>query len=61
MVPSLPLLSCESWVSVKENPDRKKKKKKKKEERTDNLDLIEIATEYVRGSENQLSVFGSFK
>ena len=26
MVPSLPLLSCESPVSVKENPDRKKKK-----------------------------------
>ena len=24
MVPSLPLLSCESSVSVKENPDRKK-------------------------------------
>ena len=29
MVPSLPLLSCELSVSVKENPDRKKKKKKK--------------------------------
>ena len=28
MVPSLPLLSCESSVSVKENPDRKKKKDK---------------------------------
>ena len=28
MVPSLPLLSCESPVSVKENPDRKKKEKK---------------------------------
>ena len=27
MVPSLPLLSCESSVSEKENPDRKKKKK----------------------------------
>ena len=27
MVPSLPLLSCELSVSVKENPDRKKKKK----------------------------------
>ena len=27
MVSSLPLLSCELWVSVKENPDRKKKKK----------------------------------
>ena len=27
MVPSLTLLSCESPVSVKENPDRKKKKK----------------------------------
>ena len=27
MVPSLPLLSCKSSVSVKENPDRKKKKK----------------------------------
>ena len=26
MVLSLPLLSCESSVSVKENPDRKKKK-----------------------------------
>ena len=25
MVPSLSLLSCESSVSVKENPDRKKK------------------------------------
>ena len=25
MVPSLPLLLCESSVSVKENPDRKKK------------------------------------
>ena len=30
MVSSLPLLSCELSVSVKENPDRKKKKKKKK-------------------------------
>ena len=29
MIPSLPLLSCELSVSVKENPDRKKKKKKK--------------------------------
>ena len=29
MVPSLPLLHCESLVSVKENPDRKKKQKKK--------------------------------
>ena len=29
MVPSLPLLSFESPVSVKENPYRKKKKKKK--------------------------------
>ena len=28
MVPSLPLLSCELSVSVKENPDRKKKKKR---------------------------------
>ena len=28
MVPSLPLLSCELSMSVKENPDRKKKKKK---------------------------------
>ena len=27
MVPSYPLLSCVSSVSVKENPDRKKKKK----------------------------------
>ena len=26
MVPSLPLLSCELSVSVKENPDRKKNK-----------------------------------
>ena len=26
MVPSLPLLSCELSVPVKENPDRKKKK-----------------------------------
>ena len=26
MVPSLPLLSCELSVSVRENPDRKKKK-----------------------------------
>ena len=31
MVPSLPLLSCESSLSVKENPDRKKKKRKKAE------------------------------
>ena len=30
-------------------------------ERTDNLDLIEIAREFVRGSENRLSIFGSFK
>ena len=30
MVPSLPLLSCESPVSAKENPDRKKKKTVKK-------------------------------
>ena len=28
MVPSLPLLSCESSVSVKENPDRKKEREK---------------------------------
>ena len=28
MVPSLPLLSCDSSVSVKENPDRKTKQKK---------------------------------
>ena len=34
MVPSLPLLSCESSVSVKENPDRKKKK---------NSDLLPMA------------------
>ena len=27
MVPSLPLLSCEASVSVKENPEKKKKKK----------------------------------
>ena len=32
MVPSLPLLSCGSSVSVKENPDRKKKKKKNSSE-----------------------------
>ena len=31
MVPSLPLLSCESSVSVKENPERKEKKKFMKE------------------------------
>ena len=37
MVPSLPLLSCELSVSVKENPDRKKKKKKKK-----NLGIVTI-------------------
>ena len=30
MVPSLPLLSCELSMSVKENPDRKKIKNKKK-------------------------------
>ena len=36
MVPSLPLLSCELSVSVKENPDRKKKKKKK------NLGIVTI-------------------
>ena len=29
MVPCLPLLSCESSVFVKENPDRKKKDEKK--------------------------------
>ena len=29
IVPSLPLLSCESSVSVKQNPDRKKKERKK--------------------------------
>ena len=29
MVPSLPMLSCESSVSVKENPDRKKKTRNK--------------------------------
>ena len=29
MVPSLPLLSCESPVSVKENPDRKNNLKKR--------------------------------
>ena len=29
MIPSLPLLSCELSVSVKENPDRKKTKKQK--------------------------------
>ena len=30
MVPSLPLLSCELSVSLKENPDRKKKDAKKR-------------------------------
>ena len=30
MVPSLPLLSCESSVSVKENPDGKKTLKRKR-------------------------------
>ena len=30
MVPSLPLMSCELPVSVKENPDRKKKQAKQK-------------------------------
>ena len=36
MVPSLPLLSRESSVFVKENPDRKKPKQKtKKKQRTD--------------------------
>ena len=30
MVPSLPLMSCELSVSVKENSDRKKKKKRSK-------------------------------
>ena len=30
MIPSTPLLFCESLVSVKENTDRKEKKKKKK-------------------------------
>lgn len=29
MVPSIPLLSCESLVSVRENPDRKKRKRTK--------------------------------
>ena len=38
MVPSLPLLSCESSVSVKENPDRKKKEKEKK--RTPFTDVV---------------------
>ena len=33
MVPSLPLLPCESSVSVKENPDRKKQNKTTKKER----------------------------
>ena len=33
VLPSLPLLSCESSVSVKENPDRKKQKKQKKKQR----------------------------
>ena len=31
MVPSLPLLSCESSMSVKENPDRKKTKQNKRQ------------------------------
>ena len=33
MVPSLPLLSCESSMSVKENPDRKRKKKESFQDR----------------------------
>ena len=41
MVPSLPLLSCELSVSVKENPDRKKKKKKNLEEYKKALELKE--------------------
>ena len=32
-----------------------------RKERTDNLDLIEIAREFVIGSENRLLIFGSFK
>ena len=36
MVPSLPLLSCELSVSVKENPDRKIKKKLKKKKSKNN-------------------------
>ena len=43
MVLSLPRLSCESSVSVKENPDRKKtKKKKQKQKQTDMCDQFSV-------------------
>ena len=48
MVPSLPLLSCELSVSVKENPDRKKKKNK---ERKKSNFKCKDATEKKRGTQ----------
>ena len=37
MAPSLPLLSCELSVSVKENPDRKKKQQKNKKKNIEKI------------------------
>ena len=55
MVPSLPLLSCESSVSVKENPDRKKKKI------VSGTHVSKFAELYLQGfSGNKLSVFFLF-
>ena len=48
MVSSLPLLSCESSVSVKENPDRKKKKKKKSNKRKNKVK----STDQIKESKN---------
>ena len=48
MVPFLPLLSCKSSVSVKENPDRKKKKNIASVEKTWFITPTEKAWSYVR-------------
>ena len=54
MVPSLPLLSCELSVSVKENPNRKKI-----EYQLEHI-LIKIDFEKLRISNNQRVMFCKF-
>ena len=53
MVPSLPLLSCESSVSVKENPDRKKTTKKNKTKKTTNLKNLQMHTNSFGHDDNE--------
>ena len=53
MVLYLPLLSCESSVSVKENPDRKKTTKKNKTKKTTNLKNLQMHTNSFGHDDNE--------